>query len=48
MTIRSRSLQQFEPIKVALDDKLWVELYYVFEIDCDDSAILNNSDDEPI
>lgn len=48
MTIKSRSLPNFESIKVALDDKLWIELYLVFKIDTDDSIVVNNSDDEPI
>lgn len=32
MSIRSRQFPLFEPIYVDLDDKLWIELFYVFKV----------------
>ncbi|MCI8616652.1 MAG: hypothetical protein HFJ60_00010 [Clostridia bacterium] len=38
-----------DTIKVPLDDKLWVELYCVFELDKDvDENFIEATDDEPI
>lgn len=40
----------FEPIKVELHDELWIELYYVFNIEgeIDNSPLMHDTDDEPI
>lgn len=35
ISIRSLKYECFEPIKILLDNKLWIELYNVFEIDTD-------------
>lgn len=38
-----------DTIKVLLDDKLWIELYYVFNIkEPDDESLVNDIDDELI
>ena len=53
LSIRSLQFLKFEPIKIWLDRKLWVELYCVFDIDDtdDDNYIFENLkdvDDKPI
>lgn len=40
----------FEPVKVELHDKLWIELYCVFNIEgeTDNSTLMHDTDDDPI
>lgn len=40
----------YEPVKVMLHDKLWIELYTVFNLEgeTDDVNLMNDSDAEPI
>lgn len=47
LTIRSNT-HLFEPVKVPIDDKLWVELYCVFNLSNNCSEIIEDNDDEPI
>lgn len=49
LTIRSQDFN-FEPIKVILDDKLWIELFCVFSVKevSDDFKLMNDNDCEPI
>lgn len=49
LTISSKSFI-FEPIKVTLHDKLWVELYFVFNLEgeADDENLMQDEDNEPI
>lgn len=53
LSIRSIQFKNYDPIKMELDSKLWVELYCIFEIDDtdDDNAIFESFeeiDDKPI
>ena len=46
LTISSKS---FEPVKLLIDDKLWVELYYTFDVTkVTDPDLLTDHDEEPI
>ena len=49
LTIRAQDFL-FEPVKVALHDELWVELYNVFNIanEPDNSTLMHDTDNEPI
>lgn len=49
LTIRAENFL-FEPVKVPLHDKLWVELYCVFDIKdkVDNSKLMHDTDNEPI
>lgn len=49
LTIRAEDFL-FEPVKVELHNKLWIELYNVFNIEgeIDNSTLMHDTDDEPI
>lgn len=49
LTISSKAFL-FEPIKVPLHDELWIELYFVFNLEgeADDVKLIHDMDDEPI
>lgn len=49
LTIRAQDFL-FEPVKVELHDKLWIELYCVFNIEgeTDNFSLMHDTDDEPI
>lgn len=48
LTISSKSFT-FEPVKLLIDDKLWVELYYTFDVTkVTDPDLLTDHDEEPI
>ena len=49
LTIRAEDFL-FEPVKVELHNKLWIELYNVFNIEgeIDNSTLMHDADDEPI
>lgn len=51
LTISSKDFI-FDPVKIAIDDKLWIELYCVFNLvnenENSDLSDINDNDDEPI
>ena len=49
ITIRGQGFD-FDPVKVLLHDKLWIELYYVFNLrkNISEKEIIHDFDDEPI
>ena len=51
LTVSSKDFK-FEPVKLLIDDKIWVELFYIFDVNVQkskkDKSLLKDRDKEPI
>lgn len=51
LTVSSKEFK-FEPVKLLIDDKIWIELFYVFEVNVKkskkDKSLLRDRDKDPI